>query len=100
MLVYCLEEVSVSVSRRDQTWRDRDQDPRDRDRDRDLTTRDRDRDRDLEPRDRDRGHENVGSRGLDTETWSRDLTSLLFWGLFPSLVGHFWTPLSRTEYFD
>src|SRR2546425_3619375 len=64
--VSCFEEISVSVSRRDQTWRDRDQDPRDRDRE--LTPRDRDRDRD---------HENVVSRGLETETWSRDLTSLL-----------------------
>src|SRR6267154_861428 len=61
--------------RRDQTWRDRDQGPRDRDRD--LTPRDRDRDRDLSPRDRDRDHEILVSRGLGTETLSRDLTSLL-----------------------
>src|SRR3989442_14036640 len=76
LLVHCFEEISVSVSRRDQTWGDRDQDPRDRDRD--LTPRDRDRDRDLDPRDRDRDrdHENVVSNALETETWSRDLTSL------------------------
>src|SRR6267154_2361575 len=65
--------------RRDQSWRDRDQGPRDRDRDRDLTTRDRDRDRDLSPRDRDRdrNHDILVSRGLETETLSRDLTSLV-----------------------
>src|SRR2546425_2560724 len=50
LLVHCFEEVSVSVSRRDQTWRARDKDPRDRDRDRDLTPRDRDRDLDHETR--------------------------------------------------
>src|SRR3989442_1194176 len=72
LLVHCFEEISVS--RRDQTWRDRDQDPRDRDRDRDLTPRDRDRD--LDPRDRDRARENLVSRYLESETWSRDLTSL------------------------
>src|SRR6184192_1890807 len=80
LLVHCYEKISVSVSRRDQTWRDRDQDPRDRDRDRDLTPRDRDRDRDLDPRDRDRDrdHENAVSNRLETETWSRDLTSLVY----------------------
>src|SRR4051812_11451363 len=77
LLVYCFEEISVSVSRRDQTCRDRDPDPRDRDRD--LIPRDRDRD--MDPRDRDRDHEKLVSRGLETETWSgfpRLLSSVFF----------------------
>src|SRR6184192_249989 len=76
LLVHCYEKISVSVSKRDQTWRDRDQYPRDRDRDRDLTPRDRDRSRDLSPRDRDRDHENLVSKSLETETWSRNLAFL------------------------
>ena len=70
-----LKDLDLGLETETRIWRDRDLSPRDRDRDRDLTPRDRDRDLNL--RDRDRDHENVVSRGLETETWSRDLTSLI-----------------------